>query len=134
MPSCPCTVVLRYYVVCNAIVIHMMVKVRKDKFTLHVNTVHTRTCNNKYTLETYLSACVVEVSTGPKFPTRPGPQNFFSARPGPQSMYYKICTCNLFEILHQNQYNYIKLHSHFPLVQILYCSSTTVMYNVQLYQ
>ena len=56
------------------------------------------------------------------------------ARPGPQSMYYKICTVNFFEILQQNQYNYINLHSHFPLVQKLYCSSTTVMYNVHFYQ
>ena len=60
---------------------------------------------------------------------------FGPARPGPQSMYYKkILLYNFFEILQQNQYNYIKLHSHFPLVQLLYCLSTTVMYNVQLYR
>ena len=76
----------------------------------------------------------VEVSTGPKFPARPGPQNFIF-RPGPaRNQYIKFVLYNFFEILQQNQYNYIKLHSHFPLVQILYCPSATVMYNVQLYQ
>ena len=67
---------------------------------------------------------------------RPGPQNFFSARPGParNQCIIKFVLYNCFEILQQNQYNYINLHSHFPLVQILYCPSTTVMYNVQLYQ
>ena len=56
----------------------------------------------------------------------------FSARPGPQSMYFKkifYCTI-LFELLQQNQYNYIKLHSYYPLVQLLYCPSATVIYNV----
>ena len=76
----------------------------------------------------------LEVSTGPKFPARPAKFFFGPARPGPQSMYYKIYTIQFFEILQQNKYNYIKLHSYFPLVQLLYCPSTTVMYNVQLYQ
>ena len=44
-------------------------------------------------------------------------------------MYYKIFTLQFFEILQQNQYNYIKLHTYFPLVQLLYCPSTTVMYS-----
>ena len=63
------------------------------------------------------------MSTGPKFPAQTAK---FFFRPGPESMYYTICTVQFFEILHQNQYNYIKL-----LVQILYCPSTTVMYIVQ---
>ena len=46
----------------------------------------------------------------------------------------KFLLYNCFEILQQNQYNYKKLHSYFPLVQLLCCPSTTVMYNVQLYQ
>ena len=46
-----------------------------------------------------------------KFLFRPGP-----ARPSPQSMYYKIVTVHCFEILQQNKYNYIQLHSYFPLV------------------
>ena len=71
------------------------------------------------------------MSTGPKFPARPA--KFFSG-PARNQCIIKFVQYNFFEILHQNQYNYIKLHSYFPLVQILHCPSTTVMYNVQLYQ
>ena len=71
------------------------------------------------------------MSTGPKFPALPAKLFFGLAR---NQCIIKFVLYNCFQILHQNQYNYIKLHSHFPLVQILYCPSTTVMYNVQLYQ
>ena len=62
-----------------------------------------------------------------------GPQNCFFFWPGParNQCIIKFVLYKFFEILHQNQYNYIKLHSHFPLVQILYCPSTTVNCNVQ---
>ena len=61
---------------------------------------------------------------------------FGSARPGParNQCIIKFVLYNCFEILQKNQFNYIKLPSHFPLFQILYCPSTTVMYNVQLHQ
>ena len=63
---------------------------------------------------------ILEVSTGPKFPARPAT---FFFRPGParNQCIIKILLYNFFEILQQNQYNYIKLHSYFPLVQLLYC-------------
>ena len=76
----------------------------------------------------YLLRYRLEVSTGPKFPARPAKKFFGPAR---NQCIRKFVLYNVFEILHQNRYNYIKLHSHFPLVQILYCPSTTVMYNVQ---
>ena len=60
----------------------------------------------------------------------PARKIFFSARPAINVLENLYCTI-FFEILRQNQYNYIKLHSYFPLVQLLYCPSTTVMYNVQ---
>ena len=71
------------------------------------------------------------MSTGPKFPARLAKLFFGPAR---NQCIIKFVLYNSFQILHINQYNYIKLHSHFPLVQILYCPSTIVMYNVQLYQ
>ena len=74
---------------------------------------------------------ILEMSTGPKFPARLA--KFFSG-PARNRCIIKFVRTIFFEILHLNQYNYIKLHSHFPIVQILYCPSTTVMYNVQLYQ
>ena len=73
----------------------------------------------------------IEVSTGPKFPARPAKFFFGPAR---NQCIIKFVLYNFFEILQQNQYNYIKLHSYFPLVHLIYCPSTTVMYNVQLYQ
>ena len=68
----------------------------------------------------------LEVSTEPKFPARPAK---FVFRPGParNQCIIKFVLYNFVEILQQNQYNYIKLHSHFPLVQILYCPDTTVV-------
>ena len=63
----------------------------------------------------------------------PARKNFFFG-PARNQCIIKFLLYNFFEILQQNQYNYIKLHSSFPLVQLLYCPSTTVMYNVQLYQ
>ena len=63
-----------------------------------------------------------------------GPARKFFFGPARNQCIIKFVLYNFFEILQKNQYNYIKLHSHFPLVQILYCPSTTVMYNVQLYQ
>ena len=77
----------------------------------------------------YLLRYRLEVSTGPKFPARPAKFFFGPAR---NQCIRKFVLYNVFEILQQNQYNYIKLHSYFPLVQLLYCPSTTVMYNVQL--
>ena len=76
---------------------------------------------------------IIEVSTGPKFPARPA-KLFFRPGPARNQCIIKFSLYNCFEILQENQYNYIKLHSYFPLVQLLYCPSTTIMYNVQLYQ
>ena len=65
----------------------------------------------------------LEMSTGPKFPAQPA--KFFSAQLGPESMYYiNQVYYNSFEILHQNRYNYIKLHSHFRSFK--YCTTALV--------
>ena len=63
-----------------------------------------------------------------------GPARKIFFGPARNQCIIKFVLYSLFKILQQNQYNYIKLHSYFPLVQILDCHSTTVMYNVQLYQ
>ena len=67
---------------------------------------------------------------------RPGPQKFFfgPARPGParNQCIIKCLLYNIFEILQQNQYNYIKLHSHFRSFKYSY--NCNVLYNLQLYQ
>ena len=80
--------------------------------------------NSFYFCTVYDTGYIIEVSTGPKFPARPAKLFFGPAR---NQCIIKFVLYNFFEILQQNQYNYIKLHSYFPLVQLLYCPSTTVM-------
>ena len=72
----------------------------------------------------------LEVSTGPKLPARHAKFYFDPLRSAINVLYNLYCII-CFELLQENQYNYIKLHYHFPLVQILYCPSTTVMYKVE---
>ena len=118
-----------HYVLCAMALLHICVA---HYYTLQ-STLYSKSV--MYTVQSYVVTVqyVLEVSTGPKFPARPA-KLFFRPGPARNQCIIKFVLYNFFEILQQNQYNYIQLHSYFPLVQLLYCPSTTVMYNVQLYQ